>query len=325
MRGLQRFLVLAPLVLAGCGEDPPFAPHARLDAPSVSSDRAVYPDVIRLPNGFSPEGIAFGEGTTFYVGSLATGAIFRGDARTGTGELIVPAQPGRSACGVKYDTRGNRLWVAGSSTGKAYVYDASTGTTLAVYQLGDPGASATSVNDALVLRDAVYFTDNSRAVIYRIPLGRGGELPPASAVQTIALTGDFTFIPNGINGNGIVATPNEDQLILGNTFTGALSRVDPATGQTSRIDLGGASMMWSDGLVLIGRTLYVVQGAFNQVAVVRLSADFTSGVVERPLTATALAFPSAIGVLGSSLYAVNARFDVAPGPDVEYQVVRVPW
>src|SRR5215831_2413337 len=105
MHGLPRFLVLVPIVLAGCVEDHPTAPNARIDAPGVSSDRAVFPDIIPLPNGFAPEGIAFGEGTTFYVGSLATGAVFRGDARTGTGDLVVPAQPGRSACGVRYDAR----------------------------------------------------------------------------------------------------------------------------------------------------------------------------------------------------------------------------
>lgn len=320
MRALPGFLMT--IAVAGCAGDALTPPRARVDAPPASSDRVVYPEAIPLPNGFSPEGIAFGEGTTFYVGSLATGAIFRGDAQTGTGSLMVPAQPGRSACGIKYDARGHRLWVAGSFTGQAYVYDAASGATLAVYQLGDPGPSPTSVNDAVVLRNAVYFTDDSRPVIYRIPLGPGGDLPPASAVQTIALTGDFAFVPNGINGNGIVATPNEDQLIVVNTFTGILSRIDPATGRTNRIDLGDGSVPWGDGLVLIGRTLYVVQGPFNQVAVVRLSADFTTGVVERPLTSAALQFPSAIGLFGNAFYAVNARFDVAPGPEVEYQVVR---
>jgi hypothetical protein len=295
-----------------------------MDASRGSSNSRVFPDVIPLPNGFAPDGIAFGEGTTFYIGSLATGAVFRGDARTGRGDLIVPPQRGRLACGVKYERRGNRLWVAGTSTGQAYVYDAATGATLAVYQLSDPATGPTSVNDAVILRNAVYFTDDARPVIYRVPLGPGGELPSASAVQTIALNGDVPFIPGGVNFNGIVATPNEDQLILDNTFAGGLYRVDPTSGRTSKIDLGGNAAMWGDGLVLIGRTVFMVQGVFNQIAAVRLSADFTSGVVEQPLESAALAFPSAIGALQSSFYAVNARFDVLPGPDVEYQVVRVP-
>src|SRR5689334_10354962 len=64
-----------------------------------------FPDVIPLPNGFQPEGIASGNGTTFYVGSIPTGAIYRGDLRTGEGAVLVPAQLGRSATGLKYDSR----------------------------------------------------------------------------------------------------------------------------------------------------------------------------------------------------------------------------
>ena len=323
MRRLPEFLMLAPLALAGCSGDAPTAPRAILGPAHPSSEIAFFPEVISLPNGFSPEGITFGAGATFYVASLATGAVFRGDARTGTGDLLVPAQPGRSACGVRYDSRGNRLWVAGSLTGQAYVYEAATGTTLATYQLSDPANGPTSVNDAVLLRDAVYFTDNARPVIYRIPLGPGGSLPPASAVQTIALTGEFAFISGGVNGNGIVTTPNEDQLIVGNTFTGVLSRVDPVTGRATPIDLGGGSVPWADGMVLIGRTLYVVQGLFDRVAIVRLSADFTTGVIEGAITNPALAFPSSIAAFGNVFYAVNARFDVPPEPGVEYQVVRL--
>lgn len=322
MRGVSRALPLVPFALAGCAGDLTTAPRTHVAAASATAD-AAFADVIPLPNGFSPEGIAFGEGTTFYVGSLATGAIFRGDARTGTGSLFIPDQPGRSACGIKYDARGNRLFVAGSFTGQAYVYDATTGATLAVYQLADPATGVTSPNDAVVMRNAVYFTDDSRPVIYRLPLGPNGELPPQSAVQTIPLTGDFPFVPGGVNGNGIVATPNDSQLIIDNTFAGGLYRVDPFTGRATRIDLEGDALPWGDALVLLGRTLYVVQGPFNQVAVVHLSADFTSGVVDRSISSTALSFPSAIGMFGSSFYAVNARFDVPPGPDVQYQVVRL--
>jgi outer membrane protein assembly factor BamB len=323
MRNLPRSLALVSLALMGCGRDPSTAPLVHDTNASMLADAAVFADVIALPNGFSAEGIAFGAGTTFYVASLATGAIFRGDARTGTGDLLVPSQRGRSACGLKYDARGNRLFVAGSRTGQAYVYDASTGATLAVYQLGDPAAGVTSINDMVVTRKAVYFTDDSRPVIYRLPLGPGGALPRANAVQTIPLTGDFPFVPNGVNGNGIVATPNEDALIIDNTFGGGLYRVDPTTGVATRIDLDGDAMTWADGLVLIGRTLYAVRGPFNQIAEVRLSPDFTTGVIEGAITGQALDFPSSIAVFGSSLYAVNARFEVAPGPDVEYQVVRL--
>jgi hypothetical protein len=316
-------MVLVLSALGACAEDAATGPMTRSDLAPSSDVSPGFPGVIQLPNGFSPEGIAFGAGTTFYVASLNDGSIFRGDARTGAGAVFIPGRPDRSGCGVRYDARGNRLFVAGSFTGQAYVYDATTGATLAVYQLADPTAGVTSINDMVVLEDAVYLTDDSRPVIYRIPLGPGGALPPQSAVQTIPLTGDFQFTPGGVNGNGIIATPDEKKLIIDDTFGESLYLVDPQTGHATTIDLGGKSLLFADGLIRIGRTFYVVQGPFNQIAVVRFSEDFASGVLDQPLTDPDLNFPSAIAPFGDALYAVNARFDVAPGPTVQYQVVRV--
>ena len=94
-----------------------------------------FPEVIPLPDGFRPEGIAIGTGTTFYVGSIPTGAVYSGDLRTGEGEILVPAQEGRSAIGLKFDDRTGLLFVAGGATGYAYVYDAETGATISAIQL----------------------------------------------------------------------------------------------------------------------------------------------------------------------------------------------
>jgi len=80
-----------------------------------------FPQVISLPNGFQPEGISAGRGTSFYVGSLVDGAIYRGDVRTGAGSVLIPGQPGRVAAGTKVDKR-NRLFVAGASSGAGHVY-----------------------------------------------------------------------------------------------------------------------------------------------------------------------------------------------------------
>src|SRR5512142_2631425 len=70
-------------------------------APAAHSDN--FPAVIPLPNGWQPEGIAVGNGSTFYAGSRATGAVFRGDLRTGQGEVFVQGQAGRAATGLKFD------------------------------------------------------------------------------------------------------------------------------------------------------------------------------------------------------------------------------
>ena len=104
-------------------------------------------------------------GTTFYVGSIPTGAIYRGNLRTGTGAPFVQAATGRAAIGVEHD-RG-RLFVAGGDTGKGFVYDARTGTLLRELQLAT-GGGATFVNDVVVTKRAAYFTDSNRPVLYRL-------------------------------------------------------------------------------------------------------------------------------------------------------------
>ncbi|MGE5463341.1 MAG: YncE family protein, partial [Syntrophothermus sp.] len=153
---------------------------------------APFPDVIPLPNGFQPEGIASGNGTTFYVGSIPTGAIYRGDFRTGEGEILVESQPGRSAIGLKFDPRSGLLFVAGGSTGKAFVYDARTGDLVAELQLS---TEPSFINDVVVTRDAAYFTNSFQPVLYRVPLDRNGW--PTSEVETLPLGGDYQFIPGG--------------------------------------------------------------------------------------------------------------------------------
>ena len=310
---------LACLALAACADQPVLAPG---DAP-LAATRAAFPSVISLPTGFSPEGIAIGRGGTLFVGSIPTGAIYRADAATGTGSVLVPTQPGRQGSGIKVDQR-NRLFVAGGFSGQAYVYDGDSGATLGVYQLTAPG---TLVNDVVLTKDAAYFTDSFLPVLYRLPLPRNGRLPAAGSAQTIPLTGDFVTVPGQINGNGIAATPDGKTLIVVNTASGVLYRVDAATGRSARIDLGGADVVTGDGIILDGRDLYVVQGAFNRITVVRLSRDLSSGEVVRTITSGDFRFPSTIAELGGSLYAVNARFDVAPppapAPDVAFEVVRV--
>ena len=328
-------LALTCLTAAACADPgrltaPAAAPTPGALAADASASRS-FPTVLRLPDGFGPEGIAFGRGHTFYVGSIPTGAIYRGDAATGDGATLVDAQPGRQASGLKVDAR-NRLFVAGGLTGQAYVYDAATGATLGVFQLTAPGTGL--VNDVVLTRDAAYFTDSFRPVLYRLPLAPDGALPAPGAVQELPLGEAFASVPGQLNGNGIAATPDGRWLLLVNSATGALHRVDPATGATTTVALGGASLVGGDGLVLDGRDLYVVQGGYpvgeslGRIAVVRLSPDLASGTIARTITSGSFRFPSTAAEFGAALYVVNAHFDVAPppapAPGVAFEVVRVP-
>ena len=279
-----------------------------------------FPDLIRLPNGFQPEGIAVGRGSTFYVGSIPTGAIYRGDLRTGEGEILVPAQQGRNAIGLKYEERTGLLFVAGGPSGYAYIYNGQTGANVAEIQLS---TSTSFINDVVVTRNAAYFTDSFRPVLYRVPLANNGELPATPMVEEIMLGGDYQFTPGTFNANGIAATPNGKTLIIVNSAEGALYNVDQSTGFATRIDLNGGAVPNGDGILLQGKTLYVVQNQLNQIAVVELNSTFTQGAIVDTITSSSFRVPTTIARFGNSLYAVNARFDTSPTPNTEYEVVRV--
>jgi len=275
-----------------------------------------FPKLVPLPNGFQPEGIEIAGGPTFYVGSRATGAIYRGSLRTGHGAVLVPAAAGRAALGIELDH--GRLIAAGGQTGKAFVYSARTGAALADFQLAQ-GSGATFVNDVVVTKGGAWFTDSNRAVLYKLPIGRRGALGTPRAVP---LSGDFQLV-SGFNLNGIVASPNGKTLIAVQSATGKLFAIDARTGRARLVDLGGATVANGDGLLLNGRLLYVVRNQDNLIAVVRLGSRFTSGTIVRTLIDPALDVPATIDRFGDRLYAVNARFTTPPAATTTYQVVRI--
>lgn len=278
---------------------------------------AAFPDTIALPNGWQPEGVATGRG--IYAGSLANGAIYAANLRTGAGEILYAGQAGRSAAGLAFDRRTNYIYAAGASTGMAYVYDAATGAEVGAYTLA---TGASFINDAIVTRDAVYFTDSTRAAYYQLPLGPGGALPAPDAVQTIPLTGDFV-LANGFNANGIEATPDGRSLIIVNSTTGTLYLVDAVSGVATAIDLGGATVTNGDGLLLQGRTLYVVRNQNNEIAVIRLAPDYGSGTLVDTLTSASFDVPTTLAAFGNGLYAVNARFGNPSPATAAYSIVRL--
>lgn len=287
-----------------------------LMSPSAASAQAGLPDIIPLPAGWQPEGIAKGRGTTMFSGSLASGDILAVDVITGESHLVVDAPPGRTALGLEQD-RWGRLWVAGGPTGEAYVY-AADGTPVAVLSLGT--RPSTFINDVVITRDAAWFTDSSDDVLYQIPIGRDGSL---GAPVAVPLTAGYQHSA-GFNLNGIVATTGGRWLIAVQSNTGILYRIDPRTGAATPIDLRGASLVNGDGLLLQGRRLYVVQGFLNKIGVVDLDTrGFTSGAVVGELTSTNFDIPTSVASFGNRLYLVNSRFSTPPTPTSQYTMVAI--
>jgi sugar lactone lactonase YvrE len=275
-----------------------------------------FPRVIHLPNGWAPEGIATGKGTSFYVTSVIGGAIYAGDLHTGTGAVLVPPQDGHDSLGLKVDHR-NRLFVAGI-TGQAYVYDARTGKSLATFQLAPFGEAL--VNDVIITKHAAYFTDSFNARLFVIPIARGGAL---GAPYQLPLSGDFVNDPDGFNANGIEATPDGRQLIINQTSARKLFRVDPRSGVAREIHIAG-DPGGGDGLLLRGNLLYNATGFDNEVRVIQLSPDLKHGRLIETITDPSFDVPTTLAGLGRRVYVVNARFSTEPGPDVTYDIIQLP-
>jgi sugar lactone lactonase YvrE len=316
-RGLvvRRFVVLFIAVLAFV-----LAPWPATAAPSDN-----FPDRINLPDGFFPEGIESGRGTSVFVGSLVDGAIWRGDLRTGTGSVFTNPDDqgeGRVSVGIAYEASRDRLWVAGGGpgfglgVGDVRVYDASSGDLLATFLL--PPGDVGFLNDVAITRDAVYVTDSFNAQLVVIPLPADGSLPSEEAATLLPVTGAFVQTPGVANLNGIVA--KSGVLIVANSDTGQLFRVDPDTGIAEAVV--GVDLPSPDGLELRGNTLYVVGGGV--VTVVRLGARLASGVVLGEITDPGLDVPTTATVAAGRLWVVNARFGTGPTPTTPYWITQLP-
>jgi streptogramin lyase len=283
-----------------------------------------FPDTFGLPAGFQPEGITIGSGGTAYFGSLADGDIYAVNLRTGQGSVIIEGPgPNMPAVGLKIDNHG-RLFVAGGNSGTGRVLDTRTHELLEIYSFA---SQPSFINDVVLTRDFAWFTDSLSPKLYGVPLGPAGELGEPADVVTLTLTGDWEQAA-GFNANGIAVTPDQKALLVVQSNTGLLFRVDPGTGVATQVDLGDTSLTFGDGLLVVGTTLYVVRNQLNQVAVIKLDPAGTSGVLVDTLTSpasgenTGFDVPTTVARFGNSLYLPNARFSTMPTP-TDYWATRI--
>ena len=182
-----------------------------------------FPDTIRLPDGWQPEGIASGRGTSLYVGSIPTGAVWKGDACTGRGDVLVPGQAwsqrhrhqGRQA---QPPVRGRRAHRQGVRLRRQ---DRRGPGQLPARH---PGA-ATFVNDVAVTSKAAWFTDSRPPSCTPCPSAATGC--PTRTRSAPCPEGRLPG-PGGPNLNGIVAAKDGRVLLAVQTNTGKLFRINPA-------------------------------------------------------------------------------------------------
>ena len=264
------------------------------------------PKTIILPGADSAEGIARGAGTTFYAGELNSGDIFRGDLRTGVVTRWLDAPAGRQALGLRVDLEHGLLFVAGGFTGQGYVYDLSTGASVASFQFGTPPGSI--INDVIVAGGAAWYTDSVQAHLYRVPINEDGSVGNFS---TLTVTGPAGTVAAGFNLNGIAATPDGSTLIVAHSNNAAIYSVNPTTGASALI---AGNLPNIDGILFEAGRLWAVQNFSNQITGLRLAPDLSSASVEQVITSDDFQVPTTVARFGNVLAAVNSNFDTGLPP-----------
>jgi hypothetical protein len=155
-----------------------------------------------------------------------------------------------------------------------------------------------------------------------IPLPANGSLPSEDAATLLPVTGqDFEQTPGVANLNGIVA--KSGVLIVAQSNTGLLFRVDPTTGIATLINLGdNVTLSNVDGLELQGRTLYAVRNT-NVVTVVQLDSQLAAGTVLGNITDPGLDVPTT-GTVAGRRAAVGSQRPVRYGVDAGHEVLDHP-
>jgi sugar lactone lactonase YvrE len=306
---------------------------------SANAGGKAFPKVVPVLDGSYHEGFAIGKGTTAYSGS-PDGSIYKVNLRNGQGEILVPPvvpfDPFDDCytLGMRLDARSNYLFVAGCFHGNALVYDADTGEEIMQFQLTPEGDSL--INDIAITQDAVYFTDFQNPAIYRLPLSKNGRIPEgADAAIAIPLTGDFEVGDNIFDAfaNGIVATPDGKTLIIGNSGTSKIFRVDPATGHADEIIVDPPlEEGFIDGIVFRDGVLYILTpydpAPEDMIQVVLLDDDMLMGTLLGIITDPDLDGVASGGLHGDSLYVNNGRYNLVFGdealtPDTPFWITKL--
>lgn len=311
-----------------------------LSAQTTSAGEKPFNKIVPALDGAPPEGFTIGKGTTAYNGSI-DGSIYKVNLRNGRGEILVPAEPDfnfENEChklGMRVDPRSNYLFVAGCINGDAYVFDADSGEEMMKYQLAPQYES--TINDIAITQDAVYFTDFAQPFIYRLPLSKNGRIPgDEDAASAIPLTGDFEVGDNdfGAFANGIAATPDGKTLIVGNSGTSKIFRVDPSTGHADEIivdpPLVGFPAGFQDAIVLYDGVLFVLTPdasptypPVDRVQVVVLDEDMLTGNLVGTIIDSDMDGVASGAMHGDSLYVNSARYWDYPGPPTEYWITKL--
>lgn len=271
--------------------------------------------------GNNPEGIAYDKDTrTFFVGAISDGTIYRGTLDEPTVPVFIPGVPGKSANGMKV-SRG-KLYVAGGFTGTVSVYDIATEQLVASFE----NFGAVMLNDLVVTGNGdVFITDSFRPMLWHIPAAQAaaGSGTPEGIPVDPEIEWDF----NDFNLNGIVAVNGGRSLIVVQSNTGKLFRIDldeqaPNGREIHEIAIEPNEPLYGDGLLLDrGQLIVVTFAPAFTLTFVKLDDRAESGTVVEQRTDPALRGPSTVARAGKFYLVVNIDFETNTIP---YTVVGLP-
>jgi sugar lactone lactonase YvrE len=256
----------------------------------------------------NPEGVAAGSGSEFFVGATGDGTIYRGTTDSPTVTEFITGAAGHSAVGMK--VAGGRLYVAGGATGQIVVYDLGTRLQVASFDTGAGGF----LNDLVVTRSGdVFVTDSFRPVIWHVTAAQvqaGSGIP-----EQIAVAPEIAFA-TGFNLNGIVARDDGRELIVDQTNTGKLYRIDLGTSAASRRirQIDAPALVGGDGMLVDQGRLIVVVGSPATLNFLKLKGGASRAKLESTRTDPSLRGPSTVARVGKLLLVVNADFATSTTP-----------
>lgn len=254
-----------------------------------------------------PEGIAYDKDSdSLFVSGAGTGEILRIDRSSGeTSVFVEPSGMQFSVLGL--EVAGGQLLVAGAATGEIRSYSLADGSEVFTASTGEGGL----LNDLTVSSTGdVYVTDSYRPVLYRIAAGT------QEVEEWLDFTGTAFEYGDDVNANGIVITDDDEHLIIAQLATGQLWLVDIADKNVQEI-AAGETFPGADGLVLDGRTLYVIQNGADRVAVVELAEDLLSGEVTGVLSSPDFIMPATAVLVDNQLIVTNTQFGSLGTGDAE--------
>lgn len=300
------------VVLLGC-------PQREGTAPNPPPELQAHYD---LPDSVGyPEGLAYhGSSRGFYVGSLEHGALQRIEL-DGTVTKVFEPEAGWTSLGLKLHPDTEDVLVCAvqfpstdDAVSELWVHTPATGATRRIPLLGAPS----NCNDLVALGDDVYLTDREAALVHRVDLATG----------TAAIWFEHPELePQIIGNNGLVLTPENDGLLLGQFAPARILHIplaDPSAiaAVTLQGDSLGTLPNGADGLAWVTGQLIVA--AHASIARLESTDGWATATVHSAATPAAIV---AVTEAEGRLYGLNGEviaFVLGTPADLPFELLELP-